>query len=118
MTTVGEFSELAAPRACFVKGRLHNSTRNDYALVEIEPPLSGQGFGILGQDIICLLLSTKIKGETLFPIQQWPSPVYVARILDESILETLSFKANQVEVIAWGFVYPSFEEAANAASQF
>jgi hypothetical protein len=118
LTTAGENSDLADPRACWTKGRLRDRNRDDYMLVEIDPPLIGQGFGLGGNDITLLLLSTKLEGRTLFPITVWPEYVYVTRIVDPVVLKTLTISADQVELVAWGFLYPSFDEAAAAASKF
>lgn len=85
-------------------------------LVEINPTLSGQSFGLGDKDISVLLLSTKLKGKSLFPIEEWPVYVYVARILDESIISKLEFTAQQVELIAWGVLFSTLD-AANAIAR-
>lgn len=111
LTTLGESSgPLAEPRACRTMGRLRDQNRDDYMLVEIDPALSGQRYGLGGQEITQLLLSTRLKGQTLFPIKDWPVSVYVTRILDGAILRTSSFTAAQVELIAWGSLYRSLDE--------
>jgi hypothetical protein len=115
LTTAGEYSALADPRACYELGRLKDENRDDYMLVEIEPSLSGQNFGLGGHDINYLILSTKLKGTTLFQIKEWPVSVYVTRILDESILKKVGFTASQVELIAWGFLYPTIDKATATA---
>jgi len=74
-------------------------------------PLIGQPFGLADKDITQLIISTRFQGQTLYPITQWPVSVYVSRILDETILQTLSFKKNQVELIAWGMIFKTLEAA-------
>jgi hypothetical protein len=37
--------DLANPRACWSKARLRNTHRDDYMLIEIEPPIIGQAYG-------------------------------------------------------------------------
>ena len=118
LTTAGEYSGLTEPRACRTISRLRDRDRDDYMLVEIVPPLSGQSFGLGCKDITRLLLSTKLKGTALFPIQEWPAHVYVARVLDDSIFKSLVFTAQQVELIAHGFLYPTLDEAAAVAQMF
>ncbi len=118
LTTAGEYSGLAEPRACWTIGRLKDAVRDDYLLVEIEPPLSGQSFGLGAKDIAFLLLSTKLKGRSLFPITEWPCYVFVSRVLDEAVLKSLAFSAGQVEMIAWGFLYPTLEEATAVARRY
>jgi hypothetical protein len=114
LTAVGEFKALENPRACYEKARLRDSIRDDYMLVEIEPLLIGQPFGLGNQDIEYLILSTKHSGFTLYPPTEWPSHVYVTRILDDSILKTLSFTKDQVELLTWGMIFPTLEEALNS----
>jgi hypothetical protein len=91
--------------------RLRDRVRDDYMLIEIEPVLIGQPFGLGDRDISRLILSTRVQGHSLFPITEWPSSVYVARILDEAILQTFSFTKEQVELIAWASIYRTLEEA-------
>ena len=94
-------------RACWVKGRLRDAYRDDYMLVNIDPPLPGQRFGLGDKDLKQVLLATRHQGHTLFPITEWPVFVYVIRILDESILLSKNFSSNQVEMILWGILHRS-----------
>ncbi len=111
LSCAGEYEPLTTPRACWLKARLRNEIRGDYMLIEIKPPLIGQPFGLGDKDITQLIISTRFQGETLYPITQWPVSVYVSRILDETILRTLSFEKNQVELIAWGMIFKTLEAA-------
>lgn len=117
LSAAGEYTPLAEPRACWAKGRLRDSVRDDHLLVEIEPSLSGQLFGVGAAEIELLILSAKLAGYTLFPVSKWPAFVYVARVLDDSILRTRSFDKGQVELIAWATIYPSREEADAVAGR-
>jgi hypothetical protein len=100
-----------------MKGRMRDSVRDDYMLVGIHPLLSGQDFGLGSRDISDLILSTRLQGFTLYPITQWPVTVYVTRILDESIVRSMTFNSSQVELIAWGQLLPTLEEAEKVANQ-
>ena len=111
LTTAGEYEPLAEPRPCWTLGRLRDSVRDDYMIVRIAPPLTGQLFGLGGNDISVLLLSSRHEGFTLFPINEWPSYVYVARIVDEEVLKSSSFTSEQVQYIAKGTLYSSFNDA-------
>jgi hypothetical protein len=86
-------------------------------LVEIQPALLGQPFGLGDRDISQLLLSTRYQGYTLYPITKWPCPVYVARVLDDTILQTLSFTKEQVELIAWATIFRTIQEAEAYAAK-
>ena len=103
--------DLATPRACWIRGRLRDQIRDDHMLIEVEPPLIGQNYKLGGRDISSLIISSHYEGTTLFQIKEWPCHVYVARILDAGILKTLAFTGEQVEVIAWGMIFPTIEEA-------
>jgi hypothetical protein len=111
LSCAGEYEPLTAPRECWSKARLRNEIRDDYMLIEIEPALIGQPFGLAREDITQLIISTRFQGETLYPITQWPVSVYVSRILDETILRTLLFDKNQVELIAWGMIFKTLKAA-------
>jgi len=118
LTTAGESEKLAVPRACWVKGRLKDHVRDDYMLIRIEPSLVGQGFGLGDKDILDLIISTRFEGVSLFPITEWPSHVYVARVLDEEIVKTLVIRKDQVELVAWGMLFKTFDEANAQATKF
>jgi|SRR5450755_1030801 len=112
LSAVGEMrGDLAVPRACWNKDRLRDEVRNDYMLVEVEPPVIGQRYGLGNQDIPELIISTRHHGFSLFPVTEWPSRVYVARILDPSIIQSLVFTRGQVEVIGWGMIFRTEDEA-------
>jgi hypothetical protein len=80
-------------------------------LVEIQPVLVGQSFGLGDQDISRLILSTRFQGFTLYPITEWPSNVYVTRILDEDVLRTFSFTKEQIELISWAALFQTLVDA-------
>ncbi len=103
--------DLATPRACWAIGRLRDSIRDDHMWVEVEPPVIGQTYGLGGRDITTLILSARHRGVTLLPVTEWPCHVYIARILDENITHTLRFTREQVEVIGWGMIFCTIEEA-------
>ena len=117
MSTAGEYEPLAAPRACWHKARLRDGVRGDHMLTEIEPALDGQRFGLGSKDVTSLILSSRHRGQTLFPISEWPSFVYVARILDDAVLSSGTFARDQVELIAWGTLFRTREEAAAHAAR-
>lgn len=118
LSTAGEYGALAAPRACWQKARLRDDTRDDYMLIDIQPALDGQRFGLGGKDITSLVLSSRHVGQTLFPPSEWPAFVYVARILDDAVFSSVSFTNEQVQLIAWGTVFRTPEEAADYAARY
>jgi hypothetical protein len=68
-------------------------------------PLSPQPYGLGDRDIERVLLATRHAGRTLFPLTEWPAFVYVIRIVDDTILETRQFSADQVRLILWGVLF-------------
>ena len=118
MSAAGEYEPLAAPRACWAKARLRDAVRDDHMLIDIEPVLDGQRFGLGATDITQLIVSARHRGQTLYPISEWPSFVYVARVLDNAVLESRAFTREQVELIAWGTLFRTCEEASDYAKRF
>lgn len=118
MSTAGEYEALAAPRGCWQKARLRDEARDDHMLIEIEPTLDGQRFGLGAKDVTSLIISARHHGQTLFPISEWPSFVYVARVLDDTVLSSASFTRKQVELIAWGTLFRTLEEATDHAERY
>ena len=74
-------------------------------LVHIAPEILGQKFGLGERNIDRLILSTRLAGTTLYPIQRWPCHVYIMRIKNEEILTSLCLKAEDVEMISWGTLH-------------
>jgi hypothetical protein len=111
LSTAGEYGPLTDPRACWAERRLRDQLRDDYMEVEIDPLLEGQSFGLGVKDLNRLLLASRLEGFTLYPINQWPVPVYVIRVLDDAILASGYFEKNQVEIVAWGMIFRTAREA-------
>ena len=120
LPTAGEYPLLSPPRACRCIGRLRDSQRDDYMLVEISPPLIGQPFGLGAQDVTTLLLATRHKDHTLFPIDEWPAYVYVMRFLVDAqqIISSGMFTRDQVQLLAWGMLFQRYDEAETAAHRW
>lgn len=118
LSAAGEYEPLAAPRACWQRARLRDVVRDDHMLIDIEPGLIGQGFGLGSTDITQLIISARYSGKTLYPISEWPFFVYVSRILDRAIIESGSFTRDQIELIAWGTLFRTREEASDHAQRF
>lgn len=117
LSTAGEYGPLAEPRAAWRKMRLRDEIRDDHMLVEIDPVLDGQRFG-LDADINSLIISARHSGQTMFPISEWPSFVYVSRVLDDSVFSSHIITRETVEIIAWGMLFRTRGEAASHAEQY
>jgi len=114
LSAAGEYKPLSSPRACWVEARLRNVARDDYMLVRIDPPVQVQARGITKQ-IAHVILLARYVGYSLFPISEWPSYVYVYTVLDPIIIKTRELDHHQVEMLAWGMIFPTRADAIKAA---
>jgi hypothetical protein len=104
---------LEEPRSCKRIKRVRSDSRDDLLLVEVEPPLIGQPYGLGARDIDTLLVATRHEGDSLFPINRWPLFVHVARLLIENPESREQIHDNEFESIAWAELYAT-EAAAKA----
>ena len=102
---------LEEPRSCKRIKRVRSDNRDDLLLVKIEPPIVGQPYGLGGQDIDTLLIATRHKGNSLFPIKKWPVFVHVARLLIEDPERREQIHDNEFQSIAWAELYPTKDDA-------
>jgi hypothetical protein len=103
---------LEEPRAVRTLQRLSYEQRDDLLLVELDPPLVGQLYGLGDKDVAHVVLATRYKEDDLFEIQKWPVHVHVARLT--SRLEGDHIPSGGLDEIGWGELYPSKEEAHQA----
>jgi hypothetical protein len=95
--------------------RLTTQNRDDFLLIRIDPPLVGQKYGLGGNDIDHVIVATRHKGDTLFPITKWPMYVHVARLLIDLPEEVSELKTADYESIAWAELYKTENDARNKA---
>jgi hypothetical protein len=88
-----------------------NAGRDDLLLVRIDPPLIGQKYGLGERDIELVLVATRHKGSSLFPITEWPVFVHVARMLVEDPVHYDRLEKGQYESIAWAELYRTEDDA-------
>lgn len=117
LSSGGETDALAAPRSCWQIARMSDSFRDDWMLISIEPPFR-QRHGIGYRDVYKLLIATKVKDHSLYPITSWPCPVYVCRLLHESVASGTEFTANDVQLIAWAMLFRTLGEAEQHYKSF
>lgn len=92
-------------RECYKRKRLYGGHSDGYLLCDIDPLLIGQPYGLGAADINQLVIATKHKGNTLFPINQWPMPIYVMRPLIDNIESKDTITETDVALIAWAELY-------------
>jgi hypothetical protein len=106
---------LEEPRSCKRIKRVRSDTRDDLLLVKVDPPLIGQRYGAGGGEIDTLLVATRRKSDSLFPIRAWPVFVHVARLLIASPEKREQIHDNEFESIAWAELYRTEAEAREKA---
>ena len=99
------------PRRAWRVKRLFAPDRDDLLLVEIDPPLVGQQYGLGDRDIDLVVVASKHEGSSLFPITKWPAFVYVARPLIENPELRDKLQNDEFELIAWAGLYRTEEDA-------
>jgi hypothetical protein len=104
---------LEDPRRCWRLRRISSLTRDDLLLVQIDPPLPGQKYGLGEHDLDIVLIATRHEKASLFPVTEWPVFVHVARLLSELPQEPRRLREDEFESIGWAELYPS-EEAAQS----
>lgn len=110
--------DLASVRSCWVEGRLRDRARDDYMVVKVHPTIIGQQFGLGGTDVETVILSSRLRGSTLFPVTEWPCDVYISRVLDPRIFGGSEFAADQVQLIGWGRIFQSRQDALAEADRY
>ncbi len=67
------------PRRCTRVKRLSFGATSKIAalLVRIDPPCSGELYGVKDREIDSLVLSALFAGQSFFPIEKWPMQVHI-----------------------------------------
>ena len=74
--------------------------------IEINPVIE-----IKGKNIKDLIIFPRLEGMTLYPINHWPLSIYIYLALNENIYKIGKFAAEEVEMVAWGELYSTLEDA-------
>jgi hypothetical protein len=117
LSAAGESTELTKPRDCWEVKRMRDAVRTDYMLISMEPPYrDAQRIGY--RDVYKLLIATRFKGYSLYPITSWPCHVSVFLIADENIGTTLEIGSGQIRNVAWAMLFQTLAEAEAHAKKF
>ena len=117
LSAAGESMELAKPRECWEIKRMRDAVRSDYMLISMEPPYrEPQRVGY--RDVYKLVIATRFKGYSLYPITSWPCHVSVFSIADESIDTGLEIASDQIRNVAWAMLFRTLAEAEAHAQKF
>ena len=107
--------DLEEPRRCWIVRKFRTTQRSDLLLVELQPPIIGQKYGLGGRDIAQVVVASRHQGVSLIPISEWPAYVHVARIVGDSIEEPL--QDEDLQVIAWAELHQTEEAARGMAAK-
>ena len=91
------------PRTCRIVKRLRSELRDDLALVEVEPPLPRHVYDT-SEDVRLLILASRHQGDSIFPVRQWPLPVYVCRLKGKDEPEGDTIASEDLVILDWGEV--------------
>jgi hypothetical protein len=107
----------ARARACWITGRLRTEDRRACVLVNVDPLVIGQQFGLGDKDLFSLILIPRRKGEAFAKTASLPMPVLVYRILNPDLGKREVVHDSDIKLSAWGEVYLTFEAAEQAANK-
>lgn len=107
--------DLESPRRAWRVKRLSTDGRDDLLLLKVDPPLLGQKYGLGSRDVDMVLVATRHHGSSLFPINEWPIFVHVARPLVEHPELRDYLRPNEFESIAWAELYRTERDARSKA---
>ena len=106
--------DMESPRRCRAVKRLRSEHRDDLLLIDIDPPLIGQKYGLGGRDVDQVVVASRHQGEPLFPIKRWPVFVHVVLLLVPHEGQN-AVRSDELRAIAWAELYET-EEAARLKS--
>lgn len=98
---------LEKARACYKERRLAGGHPDGYMVCEIDPPIIGQPYGLGARDIDRVVFASRHDGTSLFPIEEWPAYVHVARLTAHKAEHEFALKREDFRVIAWAELYES-----------
>jgi hypothetical protein len=96
------YHELEEPRRGWRIKRVRTANRDDLLLIRIDPPLIGQRYGLGDRDIDYVLVAPRASGQSLFPINNWPVFVHIARPLIDNPELRDNLHDDEFKSIAWG----------------
>lgn len=109
--------EWARARSCWVIDHKSMENGRDCVLIEIAPPIIGQLFGLGDNDIDKLILTSRWSDSGFPAVTIGAMPVLIYRILNLRVLSEFSLRDSDVELTAWGEIYPTLKAAEEASSK-
>jgi hypothetical protein len=115
--TSTEYQPTLIPRKSWIIDKLWSEERQDFFLhLQIDPPIIGRKVGIK-QDIINeVVIATRHRSTSLYPLEKLPISVYICHIINNEIKQIGKVSAKDLEIIMIGEIYDTLEDAENAIS--
>jgi hypothetical protein len=113
----GESHGFEVPRREWRVRRIRSEHRNDLLAIRIEPPLNLKpplkltGASSEQRKLSVLVVATRHKGASLFPIDSWPVFVHIAEPLVRNVESREVLRSSEIKSIAWGELYRTEQDA-------
>lgn len=105
-----ESHQLENPRRCKVIRSVKTQSRDDLQLIQVDPPIVGQNYGLGACDIDIVLIAARYREDSVLTVEKWPVFVHVARLLvDAEACDVLG--EEDYESIAWAELYETENDA-------
>ena len=110
-----DYYNLETPRRVWRLKRMSGAGREDLSLARIDPPIIDAEYGSDAENIDIVLLATRHRGASLFPVAEWPVFVHVLRPMIKNVEHRDNLQTSEVRNIAWAEPYKTEEDARNAS---
>jgi hypothetical protein len=102
--------DLETPRACVRVRRVEGRKEDAFLVVQIAPPLRVKNRLQGWSEVV---VAARHHGASLFPVSEWPLAVFIA-VPANGGFDAERFDDADLEVVAWGELYPSEDDAKQA----
>jgi hypothetical protein len=116
ITSSEQTDEWMQVRACHIRQRLHGWAGDQYALANIDPPVTRPVCSAGTDPISQIVITPHSQGTTLFPLDPNPLPIYVFELVRPIVGDRVT-QAN-VCMAAWCDLYSSRQGAEEALHLF
>ncbi len=99
-------------RECTFVKKMSFDTGKECALVKLKPGVDGRTWGY-DEILEFFVIANRHQGEQLFPVKKFPCFVYITRLLNEEVKNKYTISSSELQIIAWGELYKSRENAKN-----
>jgi hypothetical protein len=110
LSASGDSLALASPRECWEIQRAQGTDRREYMLISIEPPYRApQGVGY--RDIYKVVIASRFKNRSLYPITSWPCHVDVFLAAHDDIDKMIEIDPARLRKLSWAMLFRTLADA-------